>query len=192
MAVRFPRRRTSALRAGLTHGAGEQMRSDREVTEVMARGAGVRFAAPWVIGRSSPSWPCSPIGHRRSRSRRSMPARSRCRIGCAMSPPATILESRQLAEKTLTACSAALRSRSLASAEIAQARLNRGAARTDRGLQRGHPDEPQRPQRLFQPRRECGRRRVARHGRNQETIEATICAELFARTPVPSAQQMLE
>ncbi|HEY2870279.1 MAG TPA: tetratricopeptide repeat protein [Reyranella sp.] len=47
--------------------------------------------------------------------------------------PATILESRQLAEKTIKACSAALQSRSLTPAEIAQARLNRGAARTALG-----------------------------------------------------------
>jgi hypothetical protein len=42
--------------------------------------------------------------------------------------PATILESRQLAEKTIGACSAALQSRT--PAEVAQARLYRSAART--------------------------------------------------------------
>jgi tetratricopeptide (TPR) repeat protein len=47
--------------------------------------------------------------------------------------PATILESRQLAEKTIKACSAALQSRSLTPAEVAQARLYRGAARTALG-----------------------------------------------------------
>ncbi len=47
--------------------------------------------------------------------------------------PATILESRQLAEKTIGACSAALQSRSLTPAEVAQARLYRGAARTALG-----------------------------------------------------------
>jgi len=47
--------------------------------------------------------------------------------------PATILESRQLAEKTIVACSAALQSRSLTPAEVAQARLYRGAARTALG-----------------------------------------------------------
>lgn len=47
--------------------------------------------------------------------------------------PATILESRQLAEKTIRACSTALQSRSLTPAEVAQARLNRGAARTALG-----------------------------------------------------------
>jgi tetratricopeptide (TPR) repeat protein len=47
--------------------------------------------------------------------------------------PATILESRQLAEKTIDACSAALRSRNLTPAEVAQARLYRGAARTALG-----------------------------------------------------------
>jgi len=47
--------------------------------------------------------------------------------------PATILESRQLAEKTIRACSGALQSRSLTPAEVAQARLYRGAARTALG-----------------------------------------------------------
>ena len=47
--------------------------------------------------------------------------------------PATILESRQLAEKTIRACSAALQSRTLTPAEVAQARLYRGAARTALG-----------------------------------------------------------
>jgi tetratricopeptide (TPR) repeat protein len=47
--------------------------------------------------------------------------------------PATILESRQLAEKTIRDCSAALQSRSLTPAEVAQARLYRGAARTALG-----------------------------------------------------------
>jgi tetratricopeptide (TPR) repeat protein len=47
--------------------------------------------------------------------------------------PATILESRQLAEKAIRACSAALQSRSLTPAEVAQARLYRGAARTALG-----------------------------------------------------------
>lgn len=47
--------------------------------------------------------------------------------------PATILESRQLAEKTIRTCSAALQSRTLTPADVAQARLYRGAARTALG-----------------------------------------------------------
>ena len=47
--------------------------------------------------------------------------------------PTTILESLQLAEKAIRACSAALQSRSLTPDEVAQARLYRGAARAALG-----------------------------------------------------------
>ena len=47
--------------------------------------------------------------------------------------PSTVLESRQLAEKTIRACSDALQSGTLTPAEVAQARLYRGSARTALG-----------------------------------------------------------